>query len=161
MPSLGSLPFEGTSGDSGHQRTPRVAFEVGGNSTFHLDDSETNHFDSLTRTLSLRSFNGSMRNIWKGALGEGEDDDDGRESESPKQAAPSSHKFEKLQFTESDMQSLVEDRRAFQTLQMSLKQRKCTTNMYLQQTVHHYVKHVKDVRQQHAKKGLKTAAPTS
>lgn len=143
--------------EDSNQHIPKVQFEIGGNSSFRLDDEdETGRFGVLKKGLSLRHFNESMRDLFHGGsvTAEKEEEKDDTESYVYEQWVQCySQQFHKLQFTESDMQSLVEDERAFRTLQMSLKQRKCTTNMYLSQTVHFYMKHVKDIRRQRELEG--------
>ena len=52
----------------------------------------------------------------------------------------------RFQIIPSDIKVLAADNQAFKTLQRSLQQRKCMTNTYLTQSLHHYVIHVKDTQ---------------
>ena len=58
--------------------------------------------------------------------------------------------IDQFRFSESDIKSLLIDDDAFRTLQRSLRERNCATNLYLEQTMHCYIKHVKEIRKRNA-----------
>lgn len=59
-----------------------------------------------------------------------------------------------LAFSQEDVVSIAEDDQAFRTLKASLRQRGCVTNTYLYENLHHYVRHIKDVRERRSRKGM-------
>ena len=49
----------------------------------------------------------------------------------------------RLAYTDRDVQALVESERDFQAMKKALRERKCVTNVYLQQNLHNYVYNIK------------------
>ncbi|CAB9514549.1 expressed unknown protein [Seminavis robusta] len=92
-----------------------------------------------------------LKNVWNGLTGDNHHGDQ-KYNPDEKWVYDYSEEYELLHFTPADVVGIVTDDAAFQTLKRSLQKRNHVTNLYLQQTLHHYVKHVKDVRERNAKR---------
>lgn len=51
--------------------------------------------------------------------------------------------FKKLTFSEEDLEAIVDEEESFQDMKRALRNKGCTTNLFLQQSLHHYVYHLK------------------
>jgi hypothetical protein len=136
-----------------HNIAPRAPREeiASHRASFALDmdleeDSRHNPLSSLKERLSdLGHLNDRL---WKAAMDSGSDSDDYDDEDDTE--PDYQQEFEELHFTENDIISVLADDKAVRTLQRSLRNRYCSTNLYLQQTMHCYIRHVKEVRQRNS-----------